>query len=107
VVPAVQARLAAYPWPGNVRELQNVAKAAMVAAHPGRTVLEQHLPSRLLRPAFCKERSGSLEARLREAERRIIEEAVREAGGNFSAAARTLGLSRQGLFAKMKRLAMK
>ena len=107
VDPAVQARLAVYPWPGNVRELQNVAKAAMVAAHPGRDVRERHLPARLLRPAIFKEGQGRLDARLREAERRIIEEAVREAGGNFSAASRALGLSRQGLFAKMKRLGMK
>lgn len=107
VEPSVYARLAAYPWPGNVRELQNVARAAMVAVHPGRTVSERHLPARLLRPTGLKESCATLDARLREAELRIIEETVRGSGGNFSAAARALGLSRQGLFAKMKRLGMK
>jgi len=39
-------------------------------------------------------------------ERRMIEDALHESGGNKQKAVQTLGLSRQGLIKKMKRLAV-
>ena len=105
--PAALARLAAYPWPGNVRELQNAARSALVASHPDKVIRERHLPARVLSRARGQEQGRAFASRLREAERSILEGALKEAGGNLSAAARTLGLTRQGLFAKLKRLGMK
>jgi two-component system NtrC family response regulator len=40
-------------------------------------------------------------------ERRMIEEALRESGGNKQKAAQALGLSRQGLIKKLKRLSIR
>jgi DNA-binding NtrC family response regulator/tetratricopeptide (TPR) repeat protein len=105
--PAALARLAAYSWPGNVRELQNAARAALVTSHPCTLIREKHLPSRILSRSRTQEGGRTFAARVHEAERSILEQALREAGGNLSAAARVLGLSRQGLFAKLKRLGMK
>ena len=39
-------------------------------------------------------------------ERRLIEEALRNSGGNKQKAAQVLGLSRQGLIKKLKRLSI-
>jgi two-component system NtrC family response regulator len=48
--------------------------------------------------------SRSLPAAVEQLERRLIEEALGESKGNKQRAAQTLGLSRQGLIKKLKRL---
>ena len=45
--------------------------------------------------------SGSLKEAVSKVERRMIEQALAEAGGNRSQAAKNLGLSRQGLLNKI------
>lgn len=104
VAPEVVTRLAAYPWPGNVRELQNVARALLVASHGGSAIKESHLPPRLV--TASDRRPTTLAARLLEEERRAVAEALRDEGGNVSAAARNLGVSRQSLHQKVRRLGL-
>jgi DNA-binding NtrC family response regulator/tetratricopeptide (TPR) repeat protein len=105
VEPAVLTRLAAYAWPGNVRELQNLARSLLVEAHGGGVVRESHLPDRVRRGASGA--GGSLAAQMDAAERAAIEGALRESGGSPAAAARLLGVSRQSLAQKMKRLGIR
>jgi two-component system response regulator HydG len=102
VEPAVLTRLAAYPWPGNVRELQNLTKALLVESHRGHVVRETHLPSRMHRGAVRTVKS--LASQMEGAERTAIASALKEAAGNRAEAARLLGISRQALAQKMKRL---
>jgi DNA-binding NtrC family response regulator len=104
VEPSVLTRLAAYPWPGNVRELQNLARVLLVEANRGRLIREAHLPERLLKGAARPGRS--LAAQMEAVERKAITTALKEAAGNRAAAARLLGISRQALAQKMKRLGM-
>jgi len=103
--------LLSYSWPGNVRELENVIYEAMVYAE-GEILDVPLLPARIL---ARNRRTGDEEPRgltLREAaqsasentEKALIEHALREAGGNRTAAARKLGISRRTLFNKMKAL---
>jgi DNA-binding NtrC family response regulator len=49
-------------------------------------------------------REASLDDQLAEAERQAIEHTLRRLGGRISATAEALGLTRQGLHKKMKRL---
>jgi two-component system NtrC family response regulator len=49
----------------------------------------------------------SLPLAMESLERRMIEEALRESGGNKQKAAQALGLSRQGLIKKLKRLSIR
>jgi DNA-binding NtrC family response regulator len=111
------ARLAAYGWPGNVRELENVVYEAMVMAD-GEWVDEAALPARLRagEPAGTgPDRPAVPEASLRAAaqratertEKELILEALRQAGGNRTRAARTLGVSRKTLFNKMTALGIR
>jgi DNA-binding NtrC family response regulator/tetratricopeptide (TPR) repeat protein len=104
VEPAVLTRLAAYPWPGNVRELQNLARALLVEVDRGCLIREAHLPERLVNGAARPGRS--LAAQMEAVERKAIASALKEAAGNRAAAARLLGISRQALAQKMKRLGM-
>ncbi len=106
VHPDLLQRLGAHPWPGNVRELQNTARALLVASRGEAVLLPRHLP-----PSFGAGPAPAAEGRLaravREAEARAIAAALAEARGRPAEAARLLGLTRQGLFAKMKRLGLR
>lgn len=104
VEPAVLTRLAAHAWPGNVRELQNLARALLVESNGGHVIREEHLPARMLRRAAHP--GMSLAAQVDAAERTAIGAALKESAGNRAAAARLLGISRQALAQKMKRLGM-
>ncbi|MDB4969057.1 MAG: sigma54 specific transcriptional regulator, Fis family [Myxococcales bacterium] len=92
-----------YPWPGNVRELRNVIERAVIlAAGPELTVTE--LPERLaiLAPVVSRPLSP-IRDRLDDVERRALADALREAGGNRTHAARKLGISRRALLYKLKK----
>jgi two-component system response regulator HupR/HoxA len=100
------AALVRYDWPGNVRELQNVVSALMVAA-PGRGRVGIRHVSQILSSADLS--SGPvvpLERARRTFEQRAIAAALARHGGRRSAAARELGLSRQGLAKAIKRLGL-
>jgi two-component system, NtrC family, response regulator AtoC len=92
-----------YPWPGNVRELRNVIERAVIlASGPELTVTE--LPERLAVLAPLAPRAASpMRERLDDVERRALVEALREAGGNRTHAARRLGISRRALIYKLKK----
>jgi two-component system response regulator HydG len=98
-------RLMAHPWPGNVRELENVIERAVVITkgaeiQPGEFLLGEHskpVPGVVL-PAQ-PQRSDNLLALM---EREQIVEVLRRHGGNRSKSARELGISRTGLYYKMR-----
>ena len=105
--PALAARLLAHDWPGQVRELRRCAEHALLRAR-GRTELQPgDLPPQFLAapPPGEGQTANALPARLEHYEKSLIENALREQP-SAAAAARVLGISRQSLFQKMKRLAM-
>jgi transcriptional regulator of acetoin/glycerol metabolism len=85
--------LAAHRWPGNVRELENEIQHALALAEPGELLERRHFSDRL---AMTVE-PGRLEALL-------IRRALEAHGGRRAETARRLGLTREGLYKKMKRL---
>ena len=123
---AALAQLASYDWPGNVRELENLLSRAVLRASSrvprGEPVLV--LPADLGLDA-TREPSVSPEATeapapaaavapvqpLREAvdtfQRQLIQRAVDEAGGNWAAAARRLGMNRSNLHHLATRLGLR
>jgi DNA-binding NtrC family response regulator len=100
--PATVSELARYHWPGNVRELQNVMAALAVAAPPRGWVRPSLLPPVVSTAGSVS--SGRLVEAREQFERRFVEVALARAGGNRARAARSLGLSRQGLLKTMTRL---
>ncbi len=112
VAPDALAALQAYRWPGNVRELENEAQR-WLALHPGAEVIELDQLSAELRQAAGRSVDPSDLATLRpmdEAtellERYLIRKAICACEGRKSTAARRLGLSRQGLYKKIRRYGM-
>ena len=99
----------AYAWPGNVRELQHVLEGAMVLSDG--VILPEHLPPaiRQTRPAAPADAGtprlvGSLDDTLEEWERRLILDALREAGGVQARAAKLLGITERSLWYRVKKL---
>lgn len=105
--PAALAALAEYHWPGNVRQLENELRRATVLAD--NCIRLEHLSPALTTKTTRVspiEESGSLNLRERvdALETQLIERALREAAGNQSRAAESLGVSRFGLQKMLKRL---
>jgi transcriptional regulator of acetoin/glycerol metabolism len=96
LTPAAQRMLAAHTWPGNLRELGHTLRSAALLAGAGQPIDVQHLPEALHRAPAPPERS------LQDLERDAIEQAVRAAGGNISAAAKRLGVSRNTIYRKLR-----
>ncbi|HYA36086.1 MAG TPA: sigma-54 dependent transcriptional regulator [Candidatus Binataceae bacterium] len=100
-----------YDWPGNVRELENmIARLAIMCE--GEVIDVDILPENLLAATRSHENSVpehlppegiDLTAIVRELEGRLINVALRQAGGNKQAAARLLGLKRTTFAAKLRR----
>lgn len=101
-----------YDWPGNVRELENIVERLVILSdgpiidvdllpdnvRNGRCALaETHMAAEI------GEGGVDLNALVRELEGRMINEALKHAGGNKQAAARLLGLKRTTFSAKLRR----
>jgi transcriptional regulator with PAS, ATPase and Fis domain len=106
------AALHAWRWPGNVRELENEA-ARFAALHQDESSIRvAHLSWEIQENAGPREdpRELSTLRRLDDAsallERYLIRKAIAASEGRKAAAARKLGLSRQGLYKKIARHGM-
>jgi two-component system response regulator AtoC len=101
--------LLAYRWPGNVRELKNLIERVVLLEEGSQLELD-HLPAELTRRRAAAEPAGAPDAislpTLAQIEADHISEVLRLTAGNKSRAARILGISRQGLIEKLRRLRM-
>jgi two-component system, NtrC family, response regulator HydG len=98
ITPEAVARLSAYAWPGNVRELRNAIEYALVLRPEGEIGV-QHLPPKIVSGNVCLPPPEPLPS----LEREQLVRALRLAGGNQSAAARVLGVSRVTVWKRMKK----
>jgi len=94
--PSARALLERYSWPGNVRELKNAVERA-VALGEGELIVPADLPEAILETAAGAGKTEAVglpefHAAVNEFKKNLIVDAVREAHGNVSAAARALGL---------------
>ncbi len=100
--------LVAHDWPGNVRELENEMQRALALAEPGGLVTPDLLSAALgdiAEPVRQTMRAGdSLRASMNRIEAWLIRRALEQNGDHRTATARKLGITREGLYKKMKRL---
>ena len=87
-----------WSWPGNVRELQHSMERAVILAE-GKTITGASFQFN----TAVSRSSASFDGSLEEVEARLIEYAIRKNGGNMSAVAGQLGISRQTLYNKIKK----
>ncbi len=112
---AVRAMMA-YSWPGNVRQLRNeIERATVMVAHEPVPVIDRKILSRTIQSGSPAPSDGAvkpdvlpddapLDDLLASTEKRIIEEVLASNQGQVSVSATRLGLTRQGLYKKIKRL---
>jgi Nif-specific regulatory protein len=99
--------LQSYAWPGNVRELENEMQRAVALAEAGETITPSRLSARLLGILESASVAGdgeSLRTALGRVEAWLLRRALDANGGRRAATARRLGLTREGLYKKMRRL---
>lgn len=93
------ARLESYAWPGNVRELKNVIERCLLL----NTTPSRCLAGTLALPAVAvSSTTGSADLSLEQVEKQHILQVLEQSGGNKSAAARQLGISRKTLERKLQ-----
>ena len=105
--PDAEAVLLAYAWPGNVRELRNLVERLTIL-NAGRSITRADLPAETVArsPAPGAQGERTIEAQLEDAERRLLDQALREAAGHKGRAAEILGISRHALKRRLQRLGL-
>jgi DNA-binding NtrC family response regulator len=100
--------LVEYAWPGNVRELENVLQRT--TAFCSNTKIGRHdLPADLWEPLAATngvQRESLAGMPLRDVERLAILQTLEACKGNRAEAARRLGISKKGIYIKMRRLGL-
>lgn len=96
--PEAERQMEEYPWAGNIRELQHTVEKAVIMSE-GPRIAPAELLLRPASPAAPLDAVSTLE----EMERRMIARAIEHHGGNLSAVAQQLGITRQTLYNKIKR----
>jgi DNA-binding NtrC family response regulator len=86
LAPGTLDRFARYWWPGNIRQLRNEIQRAVAMSAPGGSIEPEHLSADLAAPMTGTDAGGTQ--------------------GNISESARVLGLTRRGLYLKMRRLGL-
>ena len=111
---------ARYWWPGNVRQLRNEIQRAVAMSAPGGSDRTGAPVGRLVCPGTAASGNGggpslvphdafapgNLAAVVETVERDLIATTLDRTRGNISESARVLGLTRRGLYLKMRRLGL-
>lgn len=100
-------KMLAYCWPGNVRELRNEIERIIALNRDAKRISYDMLAIRIREavPHQAKRaEGGTLPAAVALLERRMIRDALRCHDGNRTRTAAALGITRQGLLKKIKRL---
>ena len=99
-------KLKGYRWSGNIRELQNcIEKSVILSEGTMLTAKDIQVGDGRSVPAMTGSVTPGLTGGLRDnaEEERLVREAMDRAGGNISAAAKMLGVSRPTLYSKLKK----
>jgi transcriptional regulator with GAF, ATPase, and Fis domain len=111
-------RLQAYDWPGNVRELENEVQRAVIQADDEKFIGPELLSPRVFGEPITAHEDDALpdddapaaHETLRQImdryERKILTRALAAHGNNKTAAAKVLGITREGLHKKLKGLGL-
>ncbi len=88
-----------YHWGGNIRELQNCMEKAVILSD-GTTLSAKDIQ---LEQSVTFKSVGTIKAISEADEERLVRDAMTRTGGNISAAAKLLGVSRPTLYTKLKK----
>ncbi|MBB5393143.1 MULTISPECIES: sigma-54-dependent Fis family transcriptional regulator [unclassified Herbaspirillum] len=110
VAPEIMRLFKQHSWPGNFRQLTNLLRTAIVMAGNETEIQRQHLPDDFLDDVESAQAQASEDntnwmvsqgANLEQVELSVIQKALKSNGGNVSATARALGVSRNTIYRKI------
>lgn len=102
----LEAAFLKYDWPGNIRELEHVIESAVTMIDDEATIMSEHLPLNLISAAQAQKESNTapLSEILMNAEEKAILDTLEKYCWNISRSAAALGISRQNLQYRMRKL---
>ena len=107
ISPEAQTRLLAYDWPGNVRELENAIERAVVLGST-ELLLPEDLPEAVLETQAGRTSSTTkYHDALGQTKQQIILQAIQQANGNITEAAKLLGVHANYLHRLIRNLNLK
>jgi transcriptional regulator of acetoin/glycerol metabolism len=107
----VMALFGRYCWPGNFRQLGNVLQLARVMAGNEPMIRAEHLPDDFLEDVAASSATpatndnaplADIGRTLEDVELKLIRKTLAEHGGNVSATARALGISRNTIYRRLR-----
>jgi two-component system response regulator HupR/HoxA len=97
--------LLSYAWPGNVRELQNEIERLVLLSEAGKVIGPGLLSDHICQKSRSgKSSDGDLKTAVRDLEDEMIRKTMSKFNRNKSRTARALGISRQSLLDKLRRI---
>ena len=99
--------LTSYDWPGNVRELENAIESAVVLGCSGVIVADDLSPAILGQTGASRRDPAAYHETVLEAKRRVILDAIDRSAGNYTAAAKLLGINPTYMHRLVKNLHLK
>lgn len=107
ISPEARACLGRYDWPGNVRELENAIERAVVLGN-GELITPEDLPETILdAEAGTSAPSSKLYTAILESKKETILTAIQQANGNYTEAAKLLGIHPNNLHRLIRSLNLK
>jgi len=92
-------KLCSYTWPGNIRELKHTIEKSVILCESS-TIKPEDL---YLSAGISTHKTGKINHKLSNMEKNTIARVIEECRGNYSIAAKMLGISRTTLYAKIKK----
>ena len=106
ISPEARSLLQSYDWPGNVRELENAIERAVVLGLSD-TIGVDDLPRRIFEAADGNDVGTSYYEAIKDAKRQLIIKALEHAKGNYTEAAKALGIHPNNLHRIIRTLDLK
>jgi transcriptional regulator with PAS, ATPase and Fis domain len=95
-----------YPWPGNIRELENAIERAANYVWEGE-IGPENLPAQIVAPVRTAPPPASYRSAPLDFERERLQDVLKKANGNKSAAARMLNLSRSAFYDRIAKYGLR
>ncbi len=106
ITPEARTLLQSYSWPGNIRELENAIERAIVLGSSD-TIGIEDLPRRILDKPDGAHLPATYDEAVKDAKRHIVLSALAQAKGNYTEAAKTLGIHANNLHRIIRTLDLK
>jgi Nif-specific regulatory protein len=106
IAPETRNCLMAYDWPGNVREMENAIERAVVLGNTD-VIMPDDLPESLLVAGPVSQHLPNYHEAVNELKKKVILQAIEQANGNFTDAARLLGVHSTNLHRLIRTLGLR